>query len=196
MNARTLNLDSLSAQQQSPAVLAAFDALAPGEALILEARGALRGALKELIARRWRAFDWAPLAGAGSAQRALLCKRATPLAISINAVLSEDHQRLHALLATAGAAAGMGDADQARAAFGGFDAGLRHHIIMEEDGFFPDFEERTGMHGEGPTEVMRQEHVEIRGLLDRIAAALADGDCSNAASAIATLAELMEQHDQ
>ncbi|MCR4283713.1 MAG: hemerythrin domain-containing protein [Parcubacteria group bacterium] len=42
------------------------------------------------------------------------------------------------------------------------------HIGWEEEILFPIFEEKTGMKDNGPTSVMRAEHIEIKDLLDRI----------------------------
>jgi len=49
-----------------------------------------------------------------------------------------------------------------------FFKGLRRHIVWEEDALFPFFEEKSGIRNGGPTEVMRNEHRKIGGILDRI----------------------------
>jgi hemerythrin-like domain-containing protein len=49
-----------------------------------------------------------------------------------------------------------------------FLAGLQRHIVWEEDILFPIFERNAGMHGGGPTAVMRVEHRQIREYLDAI----------------------------
>lgn len=65
-----------------------------------------------------------------------------------------------------------GDGDRAKALFRQFDAGLRKHIVWEEEILFPLFEDRTGMKEQGPTAVMRMEHAEIKRFLQEIDTAL------------------------
>lgn len=64
------------------------------------------------------------------------------------------------------------DLSTAKAALAAFDTQLRHHLRLEEEVLFPAIERATGMGGMGPTEMMRQEHVGMRRLLD----AMAQGD--------------------
>ncbi len=52
-------------------------------------------------------------------------------------------------------------------ALGSFAARLKIHIRWEEDILFPLFERATGMNGQGPTEVMRDEHKQILELLSK-----------------------------
>ncbi|MFB6265551.1 MAG: hemerythrin domain-containing protein [Candidatus Nanohaloarchaea archaeon] len=58
--------------------------------------------------------------------------------------------------------------EESREEFSEFRRRLERHIRWEEDILFPEFEERTSISGGGPTEVMRQEHDQIRDHLGRI----------------------------
>lgn len=60
--------------------------------------------------------------------------------------------------------------DYARAGeyFEKFESGLRRHIAWEEEILFPLFEEKTGMTDGGPTFVMREEHRQIKALLEEV----------------------------
>ena len=77
--------------------------------------------------------------------------------------------------------------------------GLRHHIRVEEEIFFPAFEARSGMHGAGPTAVMRHEHREIEAILERLAALTKLQDCRTIAEAVQGQAldpsALLRSHD-
>jgi iron-sulfur cluster repair protein YtfE (RIC family) len=64
----------------------------------------------------------------------------------------------------------------AREHFKAFKFGLQRHIIWEEQILFPRFEAKTGMHGCGPTEVMRQEHRRIGALMEAIHEKVKRGD--------------------
>lgn len=68
------------------------------------------------------------------------------------------------------------DIDTTRKLYHEFRVGLQRHIVWEEEILFPLFEEKTGMTGRGPTEVMRNEHAQIGSFLDAIRDRLLKGD--------------------
>ncbi|MCK7498190.1 MAG: hemerythrin domain-containing protein [Comamonadaceae bacterium] len=68
------------------------------------------------------------------------------------------------------------------------------HFCAEEDVLFPNFERRTGM-SSGPTRMMRMEHMQMRGLLDQLAAAQAGRDTGAFCGAADTLLIMMQQHN-
>ena len=75
-----------------------------------------------------------------------------------------------------------------------FKGGLERHIAWEEDILFPLFEEKTGMTGTGPTEVMRMEHEQIKQLLEAIRHCLQLGtECDSGGAA---LIEILDAHNQ
>jgi len=191
----TLDLTALPAEQQPAALLRAFDGLDKGQSVRVTATASARKLLRQLIAERWGSFDWAPLTGAQDRWQADLHKRSDPWNASLRAFLSEDHRRCDALYAEAEAAARGADSARMRALAAAFTYNMRRHFTMEEEGFFAEFDARTGMQGAGPTEVMREEHEQMRGLLDRMDAAAADADFDTLQSAGETLLILMEQHN-
>ena len=71
---------------------------------------------------------------------------------------------------------------------------LESHFAAEEQILFPAFEAATGMR-EGPTQVMRYEHGQMRDLLTQMAAAVAAEDGEEFAGAAETLLVLMQQHN-
>lgn len=60
------------------------------------------------------------------------------------------------------------DYPKAKTFFKEFKNGLQRHIVWEEEILFPIFEQKTGMIGSGPTEVMRAEHRQIGQHLEAI----------------------------
>ncbi len=60
------------------------------------------------------------------------------------------------------------DFAKAKEIFKQFKFGLQRHIVWEEEILFPFFEEKNGMHNQGPTEVMRLEHRLIKKHLEAI----------------------------
>jgi iron-sulfur cluster repair protein YtfE (RIC family) len=113
---------------------------------------------------------------------------------SITEYLSDDHSHCDDLFASAENAVAAGDWDSAAQAFAGFKAATLRHFDREEGVLFPAFEERTGMTG-GPTAVMRDEHAQMRDVLDAMAAAVASQDQPAYLSLSETLLMLMRQHN-
>lgn len=75
-----------------------------------------------------------------------------------------------------------------------FSEQLNQHFMLEEERLFPAFEKATGMR-DGPTTVMRAEHIDIRALRDELATALQAGEVTVALAVIDTLNVLIQQHN-
>ena len=83
-----------------------------------------------------------------------------------------------------------------KATLAAFDAKVRRHLAMEEEVLFPAFEEATGMHGAGPTVVMRMEHQQMRALLDTMGKAAETGNIDDVLGHGDTLLMLIQQHNR
>ncbi|MBF0588978.1 MAG: hemerythrin domain-containing protein [Magnetococcales bacterium] len=114
---------------------------------------------------------------------------------SIVAFFSFDHRRCDQLFAEMEQAARSGALIGTRQAFERFELGMLHHFKMEEEGFFPRFEEATGMGNQGPTQVMRMEHVQMRGVMSQMRGDLDKEDLDGVSRACGTLLMLMQQHN-
>jgi hemerythrin-like domain-containing protein len=108
--------------------------------------------------------------------------------------LGNDHRACDDLFASAESAVAQNDWDSARDLFARFQAAMTRHLAMEEEVLFPTFEARTGM-SEGPTQVMRMEHDQMRGLMDDMAGAVAAGNQNGFLGLSETLNMLMQQHN-
>ena len=108
--------------------------------------------------------------------------------------LGSDHRVCDDLFASAETAAAQKNWDSARNLFERFQAAMAHHLAMEEDVLFPAFEARTGMRA-GPTQVMRMEHAQMRGLLQDMASAVAACNQDGYLGLSETLNMLMQQHN-
>jgi hemerythrin-like domain-containing protein len=71
---------------------------------------------------------------------------------------------------------------------------MEHHIGLEETLLFPAFEEKTGM-ASGPTETMRMEHEQMRGLFAQMRAAIEAKDAEQYLGNAETLLILLQQHN-
>lgn len=109
---------------------------------------------------------------------------------------SSDHRACDAGWAAVEEAAEGGAVADVRAAFDRFAEHVRRHLDMEEQVLFPAFEDATGMHGVGPTAVMRMEHQQMRALLERIGSAAQAGDVAAVLAHGDTLLMLTQQHNR
>ncbi len=109
--------------------------------------------------------------------------------------LSDDHHACDALWAEVEQAADGGNLPETRTRFGAFDAAMRHHFAFEEQQLFVALDAATGMHGVGPTAVMRAEHEQMRRVLHTMAGALAGGDTQSVLDHGDTLLMLVQQHN-
>jgi len=108
--------------------------------------------------------------------------------------LSNDHRACDDLFASAESAADQQNWHSARALFDQFQTAMSHHLSMEETVLFPAFEARIG-NSMGPTQVMRMEHEQIRGLMQSMAGAVDANDKDAYLGLSETLNMLMQQHN-
>src|SRR5574340_762378 len=108
--------------------------------------------------------------------------------------LQNHHKLCDEDFAGAEEAAQKGDWAACGAAYAKFRGALLAHFDTEENCLFPAFEEQTGMTG-GPTQVMRQEHTQMRGLIEQLDAAFEAKNGDGFGGTAETLLVLMQQHN-
>jgi regulator of cell morphogenesis and NO signaling len=161
------------------AALDSFDALLPGQSVVVVAEREPRELLQRLQADRKGTFEWSLLEAGPSTFRVELTRRSAEPGASreVGEALAWDHDRLDAIEKRAFDHLEAGDVDGARAAWNEFAVGLRRHIRFEEEILFPTFEARVGVSPEaGPTAVMRGEHRDIEALIEAVGRALGGDD--------------------
>lgn len=109
-------------------------------------------------------------------------------------LMADDHRACDKEFAAIEQASKKGDWAAAAVALKTFHDAIERHLSAEETTLFPAFEAATGS-AMGPTQVMRMEHVQIRGLLDDLRAAVEDGDAASYRGQAETLLILMQQHN-
>jgi len=109
-------------------------------------------------------------------------------------VLPRHHQHCDALFISAEESAQKKDWLATRSAFERFNEQMQAHFEAEELILFPAFEEATGM-VQGPTQMMRLEHQQMRSVLAQLQAACAAQDSAGFAGLAETLLILMQQHN-
>ena len=171
-------VDTVTAATAPSEVLAAFDALAPGEAVLLRTVDRPAALLLALREGRSGAYEWTPLVeGPGHWEVEVHKRDAAPgVPRRVTEALGWDHDRLEALDAAAMKAWVAGDTRAGAMLHLQFVLGLRRHIRFEESALFPEFERVSGMPADrGPTTVMRAEHRAIEALLEDVRTAAAAG---------------------
>ncbi|MDP6434305.1 MAG: hemerythrin domain-containing protein [Arenicellales bacterium] len=108
--------------------------------------------------------------------------------------MSAGHQHCDDLFAAAESSVGQGEWGEARADFSSFNQVMEHHLRMEEEILFPEFEARTGQQG-GPTEIMRGEHAQMRDLFLSMSEAVGESDQSGYLGSSETLLWIIQQHN-
>jgi uncharacterized protein (DUF2249 family) len=193
---RLIDVRQLEGPDCCGSIFDAFDALAPGESLVVVAPHEPRELLRRLQADRKGLFDWSPLEASPTCFRTEIARRAAERGArrEITEALAWDHDRLDSLEQSAFEAFANGDAGSAQARWREFTLGLKRHIRFEEEILFPAFEEGVGISpANGPTAVMRDEHREIERTIDAIGLAFS-GD--GAALPLRTdLHRLLGQHN-
>ncbi len=112
----------------------------------------------------------------------------------ISHYLTTEHRACDDLFAKAESAAAEKNWEEAEKAFLAFANETLLHFKKEEEEFFPTFEAKTG-NAEGPTNVMRFEHEQVRGLIGKIADAIEKQDRDAYLSLSESMMILLQQHN-
>lgn len=108
--------------------------------------------------------------------------------------MADDHRRCDELFVAVEQALLTPQWDLASRTFTQFQQATLRHFETEETLLFPAFEAHTGMH-QGPTLVMRQEHVQLRELMQSAQQALAAQDADAYSGEAETLLIMLQQHN-
>ena len=106
----------------------------------------------------------------------------------------QDHERLEALFRQFQEWKRK-DAAQGKEYFIQFKLGLQRHIVWEEEILFPLFERKSSLGRPGPTDAMRMEHRQIKGLMEAIHQKVQVGDPASETEE-AQLLSLLGRHNQ
>lgn len=107
--------------------------------------------------------------------------------------MTANHKACDNEFADAETAALTDDWNDAETAFKAFNDDMAHHFRMEEEVLFPALASAGGP--AGPVQVMLMEHTQIRGLLEQMAAAVAQKNSEEYSGLSETLLIVMQQHN-
>ena len=108
--------------------------------------------------------------------------------------MKNEHRECDTIFAQAEQAVASNDWDSARSAFKQFRDDTLLHFHKEENELFVKFEQATGM-SEGPTQVMRYEHEQVRGLLSKLEESITNSDRDSYLSIAEAIMILLQQHN-
>ena len=108
--------------------------------------------------------------------------------------LTHDHRRCDDLFVNAENHVCKDAWPEARTCFNQFRTGIEHHFAMEEQVLFAAFEQKTG-NTQGPTEIMRGEHRQIRAIIDLLMKSLALQDKDEYLGHSETMNIMIQQHN-
>lgn len=106
---------------------------------------------------------------------------------------AKDHARCDAMYQAVLARVTARDWQQAALCFAGFAQALMRHMAMEETVLFTAVEQVTGTRA-GPIQVLRVEHQQLRGILQRLAGAIAQCRLTDFADHADTFRIMLQQH--
>lgn len=112
----------------------------------------------------------------------------------ISNYMKNEHRECDTLFSKAEEAIALGEWEVADQHFLAFANETLLHFKKEEEALFPAFEAQTGM-TQGPTQVMRYEHEQVRNLISNMAEALEKKDKDAALSLAESMMILIQQHN-
>jgi iron-sulfur cluster repair protein YtfE (RIC family) len=113
---------------------------------------------------------------------------------AITETLAADHRNCDRLLGAIAIRGRRTDWAQVAQETAAFRSAMERHFRFEEEVLFPPLEQVSPM-STGPTEMMRQQHAQIRALLDDLGAAATAEDADDFTGISETLHFLIQQHN-
>ncbi len=112
----------------------------------------------------------------------------------VSQYMTPEHRACDTLFARAENLVAGGDWEQAEEAYMVFANDILLHFKKEEETLFPAFEKQTG-NQQGPTQVMRFEHEQVKGLIGKMAGAIEEKDKDAYLSLAESMMILLQQHN-
>lgn len=195
MSTPVLDLTPIPAEQRLEILSTALKGLAVHDCLEVHGGPQWDGVLPLLQEEYEGMFDWRPVEEGPARWVAELCRlEPSSQDDGVASFMMRDHHRCDALYAGAENAANEGNLHALQQEASRFFVSMAHHLRMEEEVFFPTFEDKTGMR-QGPTMVMRSEHEQMRNLMRQMEEAAEKQNAELFLKAGGTLMFLMQQHN-
>ena len=112
----------------------------------------------------------------------------------ISQFMTQEHRKCDTEFAAAEQAVANGNWSETEEKFLAFSNNTLKHFKREEMELFPAFEAQTGS-AEGPTQVMKHEHEQVRGLMGKMAESIESQDKDAYLSLCESMMILLQQHN-
>ena len=112
----------------------------------------------------------------------------------IKTFLTEDHRACDEYFSEMENSANEGTLSDGAEVYKKFADATEHYFQMEERVMFPAFEQKTGM-TQGPTEMMRMEHQQLRSLIKQLGEAIENDDRTKFFGLTETMMIMLQQHN-
>ncbi len=191
--ARTLDVRRMAVARRHPEIFRVFDSLDPGGAFVVVVDHDPKPLLYQFQMERPGRFEWALLQAEADRFRVEIRRRGREGPHSVKELLQNDHRRLSAVFSDVARLLAVGSFREGARRFAEGACGLDWHINAEERVLFPTFEALTG-EANGPTAVLRAEHLDIRRLMESVRTVLGLTDAHGAGEALRRLVATVSAH--
>jgi len=188
-----LDLTGTPPDQTLTAIIDAFEKLSAEESVLVKSDGDFSAIMTEFQNQFWGKFDWRPRSVKEGDWSGYIVATSKPLT-GIFPLMESHHKHCDTMYVNAENTLSGGDENEGKVLMEAFFWNMEMHFTREEKVLFPAFEDRTGM-VQGPTQVMRTEHEQIRGVLAQIAQSLEAGDYQSIFDQSETMLILIQQHN-
>jgi hemerythrin-like domain-containing protein len=188
-----LELTNDSTEENVTELSAALKNLKPEEKILIKAKGDFDAVMTSFQTQNWGKYDWLPLSISSEEWSGYLIAKPGGFT-SIVQIMESHHRHCDSTYVHAENVLGEGKNDLGKELMRSFIWNMELHFAREETILFPAFEEKTGMTS-GPTQVMRVEHEQIRGVLKEVSDCLNEGNWQRIFDLSEAMLILIAQHN-
>jgi len=191
--AKLLDVTGLSKEDQVEKIDTEVNGLQEGEQLEVTSNGDFNEIVGGVVNKLWGKVEWYPILKEAGNWSGRFTKNASAPTNVLGAMESH-HKYCDTLYVKGENEISSGAEETGKMYLRAFLYNMELHFQREETILFPAFEERTGM-TQGPTQVMRSEHEQIRGVLNEMKKSYEAADYQKIFDRAETLLILVQQHN-
>lgn len=190
---KAIDLTDKSLAEETAMLNETLKGLKTNEQALFEGKSDFDALLSLFQNDHWGSFEWLPVAKDNEKWSGYLVSKSGDFK-GIQQIMESHHRFCDTSYINAENELSGGDKELGKVLMKSFLWNMELHFTREEEVLFPAFEEKTGMVG-GPTEVMRAEHQQIRGVLKEISDCLNNDDVQRIIDLSETMLILVQQHN-
>ncbi len=190
---KLLDVTELKKEEQAEKIVTEVNGLQEGEQVEIRSSGDFNEIVGGLVNDLWGKVEYYPLLKEEGTWSGQFTKNANA-PTTVLGIMESHHKYCDTLYVKGENEISSGDEETGKMYLRAFLYGMELHFKREETILFPAFEERTGM-TDGPTQVMRMEHEQIRGVLNEMKKSYEASDYQKIFDHAETLLILIQQHN-